>query len=59
LRGEACGEQITAMVEDTFTNNAYLVDSFAFAVYDFRHALAQTPVMINTGKSHVFIGEKA
>jgi hypothetical protein len=47
------------MVENTFANNAYLVDGFAFAVYDFRHPLAQTPVMINTCEPHVFIGEKA
>ena len=25
------------MVENTFANNAYLVDGFAFAVYDFWH----------------------
>jgi hypothetical protein len=47
------------MVENTFANNAYLVDSFAFAVDDFWHTLAQTPVMINTREPHVFIGEKA
>jgi hypothetical protein len=47
------------MVENTFTYNAYLVDGFTLAIYDFRHALAQTPVMINTCEAHVFIGEKA
>jgi hypothetical protein len=46
------------MVEDTFANNAYLVDSFAFAVDHFRDTLAQTPVMINTCEPHVFIGEE-
>jgi hypothetical protein len=40
LRGEARSEQVTAMVEDAFANYPYLVDSFAFAVYDFWHTLA-------------------
>jgi hypothetical protein len=47
------------MVKNTFTNNPYLVDGFAFAVYHFWHTLAQTPVMINTCKPYVFVGEKA
>jgi hypothetical protein len=58
-RGKACGEQVIAMVENTFANDPYLVNGFAFAVYDFWYTLTETPVMINTCKPHVFIGEKA
>jgi hypothetical protein len=47
------------MEKNTFANNAYLLDGFAFAVDDFRHTLAETPVMINPCEPHVFIGEKA
>ena len=58
-RGEARGQQITAMVENTFANDADLVDGFAFTIDDFRHPLAQTPVVINPCKPQVFIGEEA